>query len=438
MNIIIAGAGKVGFNLANTLSLAHSVTVVDRNIEALNRLQENLDILIIHGDIENPKTYTKLINREFELFIAVTDVDEANLISSVVIDESIVVKRKFVRLKKRFFRDSPTLKKFGIDETIFPIELTANSVGALLNYPLANNVKSFVYTDFKLISVKISRDFGEFGILFENFEIVGVERDREFFIFSKDRDSLKSGDLVYIFGDEEKIKEVCKILETNSPEEIKKCLIFGANELALAIAKRFLEAKKEVKIVEKDIELCKRADELLEGKVMVLNSKYGTKALFEEEGLKYADIVVSATDDDEFNIIKSIEAKEYGIRKSIVINNEKEYYLLMHSLGLVVVRGAKMSSYHTIIEKIHSNRIVTERSFCGGKGVIFLRKLFQESHLSQKRLKPIRGEGILAFHISENRLIPFSEPIVAKERDVIVVFCNEESAERVERWINGL
>lgn len=438
MNIIIAGAGKVGFNLANTLSQSHSVTIIDKNIEALNRIQESLDVLTVWGDIEDPKTYTKFIDKEFELFIAVTNIDEANLISSMIIEENVKVERKFVRLKKTFFKDSYLLQKLKITETIFPIELTAKSVNLLLNYPLANNVKSFAYTNFKLISVRVKKDFGDFGILDENFAIIGIEREKDFFLFSKEKDSLKKGDLVYLFGDETKIKEVCKIFNPEVLQVIKRCVIFGANELALSIAKKLLKTQKEIKIVEKDLDLCKRADEILGGEVMVLSSKYGSEVLFEEEGLKYADMVISATDDDEFNIIKSLEAKEYGILKTVAVNNEKEYYSLMHSLDLVVVRGPKMSAFHTIIEKIHSTKIVTERRFCGGKGVMFLRKLFKGSHLAHKKIKPITSKEIKTFLVRSNDLLSFTQPTLLQEDDVIIIFGKEKDSDKIESWINGL
>jgi len=99
MDIIIAGAGRVGFNLSRTLSIGHNVTVIDQNSEALRRLQESLDILPINGDIEDPLTYKKLIDKRADLFIAVTDVDEANLISTLIVDDTIDVKRKLIRLK---------------------------------------------------------------------------------------------------------------------------------------------------------------------------------------------------------------------------------------------------------------------------------------------------------------------------------------------------
>jgi len=439
MNIIIAGAGKVGFNLARTLSLAHNITVIDRNAEALSRLQESLDILPVNGDIEDPFTYRKLIDKEADLFIAVTDIDEANIISTLIAGDTIDVKRKFIRLRNEFFAKSSIREKLGISDAIFPLRLTSKTICSLLTYPRANNVKSFAYTDFKLISVRLSGIKEPIKIATDNFAIVGIERSKEFIIPKSSDIELEPNDLIYLFGDEKNIKELCPKLETKAPESIKRCVIFGGGDLGIAIAKELLEFGIEVKIVEEDVKQCEIADEALDGKAMILNCKYGTKALFEEEGLEYADMMIASTNDDEYNIIKCLEAKEHGISKVVAVNNEMEYYKLMHSLGIVVVRGPKMSAYHTIIEKIHSSHIVTERKYCGGEGSIFLRKIFANSHLLKKRVKPYhKDREILLFLIRDNNLLVFNEPLELIEGDVLVALSKEEQSQELEDWLNGL
>jgi len=52
MNIIIAGAGRVGYDLAKTLSPYHNIVVIDKNDLALNSIQDNLDVLPIFGNVE--------------------------------------------------------------------------------------------------------------------------------------------------------------------------------------------------------------------------------------------------------------------------------------------------------------------------------------------------------------------------------------------------
>ncbi len=439
MDIIIAGAGKVGYNLARTLSVVHNVTVIDRNAGALARLQESLDILPVNGDIEDPLTYRKLIDKEADLFIAVTDIDEANLISTLIAGDTIEVKRKFIRLRNEFFAKSSIREKLEIDEAIFPLQLSSETVEQLLAYPRANNVKSFTYTSMKLISLRVSVDRDSLLLEPDGFAIVGVERNKGFFIPELGGVELKRGDLVYLFGPEEQIKRLCAHLEVEVPDRIERCVIFGGGDLGISIARKLLDHGKEVKIVEEDIRQCKIADEALEGEVMTLSSKYGTRELFEEEGLAHADMMIAATGNDEYNIVKCLEAKEHGIQKVLAINNEIEYYNLMHSLGLVVVRGPKMSAYHRIIERIHSSQIVTERKYCGGRGVILLRKIFADSPLIGKKIKPLYGGMTKLFYlIRGDRLSPILEAIELFEGDLILAFIYEEESERMEQWLNGL
>ena len=94
MNIMIAGAGTVGYSLAQTLSRKHNIIVVDKRIQTLNRLEESIDILTLHGNIDDPKTFQSLHIDALDLFIAVTDSDEANLLSTLIIDDVIKVKKK--------------------------------------------------------------------------------------------------------------------------------------------------------------------------------------------------------------------------------------------------------------------------------------------------------------------------------------------------------
>ena len=437
MDIIIAGAGRVGFNLARTLSIGHNVTVIDRNADALQRLQESLDILPVHGDIEDPQTYRKLIEKEADLFIAVTDMDEANLISTLIVDDQVTAHRKIIRLRNTFF-DTPTIRsRLGVDDAVFPLQLTSNTVATLLDYPKANNVKTFQHTDMKLISVKIEEEVREGRIDEERMAVVGIERGKNFFVPNGDV-IVKRGDLIYLFGDEASIRRLCGRFEHQAPTQIKTCVIFGAGDLGVAIARRLIDEGIEVKLVEKDTTRCEAADESLGGEAMTISCKYGTSELFEEEGLAYADMMIAATNNDEYNIIKCLEGKEHGIHKVVAINNEREYYNLMHALGIVVVRGPKMSAYNDILERINSSRVVLERHFCGGKATVFMRIIFETSHLVGKLIKPPKLKEAQVFLVRGEALIPFTEPTELLASDLIAGFAAVEDAPRLKVWFYEL
>jgi trk system potassium uptake protein TrkA len=437
MNIIIAGAGKVGFNLARTLSIGHDVTIIDKNTEALHRIQESLDIMPMRGDVEDSKTYEHFIDKKIDLFIAVTNADNVNLISTLMAGSVLDIERKFVRIKNHFYGDTLIQEKLNINKMIYPIKLASQAIVSLLKYPLANNVKFFKYTQYRLISIRASINIEPMYIKSNKFAIVGIEREKSFFIPQND-EKIYANDLVYFFGLEEDIKIICEKLEDATENNIQKCVVFGANELGIAISQELINANRDVKLVEKDLALCEKADEILAGKASVINSKYGIGTLFEDEGLDSADIFISATDNDEYNITKCLEAREKGISKVMAINNEMEYYSLMHSLGIIVVRGPKMSTYNKIMEEVSSTGVVIEKSFCGSKANVQMRKIFSTSHLIDKKIKPIKLNSSKLFYMRDDVLFEFKEKIALQENDLIVAFCTVKESPKVKQWIYEL
>jgi trk system potassium uptake protein TrkA len=268
--------------------------------------------------------------------------------------------------------------------------------------------------------------------------VVAIERDKRLLTQDLQKIEIQRGELVYLFIAEESIKEVCDLFDKDRLNMIENCVIFGAGELGVDIAQTLVERKRVVKIVDRDIALCQQAQESLAGRVEVINSKYNKdENLFIEEGLDQADIFISTYKNDEYNIIKCLEAKEFGVKKVLAINNESEYYNLMHRLGIVAVRGAKMSAYNTMIERINSSNIIVEKHFCGGKGVIYLRRIFANSKLIGVRIFKPKIEGVKLFFIRED-MIENSDEIILQEGDVIVALCGVEVASKTKLWIYEL
>ncbi len=438
MNIIIAGAGRVGYRLAQTLSIKHNVTIIDQNRDALGRLYESIDVLPIVGNIEDPDTF-KALDGHYDIFIAVTDNDEANILSTLIADDEIDVDKKIIRLRNPYFAKSSIASKLGIDEAVFPFRLAASAIGDLLDFPKANNIKKFIFTPFKLISVRVDEPLLHTTEEIEGSTIVvaGIERDKRFFIPEGDV-RLEQNDLIYLFGDEDAIRDVCHKINKNDPGSITKVAIFGAKLLGIEVAKAFSDRKVQIKLIETDPELCKKASEILQDRVTIINSKYIEHEVYEEENIRLADMVIATSSEDEENIIECLEAKEFGVKKTVAVNNNIEFYNLMHKLGIVAVRGPKASAYYAILEKIGSSNIISERHYCGGRGTIFMRKVFEDSLLIGKAVKPLKLDECTTFIIREGAIRPFREKTTLHKEDVIVVFLKTYQEEQVKKWIYNL
>lgn len=438
MNIIIAGAGKVGFNLAKTLSIGHNVTIIDINSDALDRIQESLDILPLKGNIEDYRVYDSFIGHKIDLFIAVTNIDNTNLIASTIVDSVLHIERKFIRLQKDIYNEEDIKKRFNIDKIIFPLQLSSKTVSSLLAYPKANNVKVFKHTDYKLVSFRISQGINQELIDSKNYSLVGIERNKKFFVPKEVHTQVKENDLVYIFGLSESIEYLCEHMVVENISVTERCVVFGGEELGISIAKSLVDAGCEVKLIEKERNLCEKAEEKLEGKVTVINSKYGIHDVFEDENLHDADLFIAATNNDEYNIIKCLEAKDRGISKVVAINNEMEYYSLMHSLGIIVIRGPKISAYNTIMEDISSTGVVIQKSFCGAMGTVFLRRIFARDSGVVKKINPLHLSNTKLFIVRENSLELLQEKKELQADDLLLAFSGTDENTKVKQWIYEL
>jgi len=376
-----------------------------------------------------------------DLFIAVTDSDEANLLSTLIVEDVVAVKRKIIRLKNDGFLKSHVLQKLSIEYAVFPDLTTANKVKALLTFPKANNVKTFHQTKYKLVSLRVQYEtsglYSVGELVDDTISIVGIERGKVFFVPAAE-ESIHQDDLVYLFGKREAIDKISSKLDEKMPSVIKKIVIFGANALAQKIAKALLDKHLEIKMIEKEIAYCKTASEVLQGKVTIINSAHEDERLFEEEGLKNADMVIAAGHNDEKNIIKCLEAKEYGIEKVVAINNDKAYYNLMHKMGIVVVRGSKAGAHYAILEKISSSAIVTQRHFCGGRGILFMRKIYPDSKLIGKMSANVNFESTVLLLLREEKIHTLSQSETFAQGDILLAFGDIENKEEIQQWIYTL
>ena len=81
MNIIICGAGKVGFSISKQLSAqGHSVTVIDQSSEDIKRINDTQDVKGIVGRASLPSVLENAGAEKADMVIAVTRNDETNMI----------------------------------------------------------------------------------------------------------------------------------------------------------------------------------------------------------------------------------------------------------------------------------------------------------------------------------------------------------------------
>ncbi len=117
MYIIVVGGGKVGYYL--TLALlgeGHEVLVLEKDAKRCELIAEQLGSVCVRGDGCEARTLADVGTERADMFIAVTDEDEDNLVACQVAKHKFKVPRTIARINNP--KNEALFKKLGIDVTV--------------------------------------------------------------------------------------------------------------------------------------------------------------------------------------------------------------------------------------------------------------------------------------------------------------------------------
>lgn len=99
MHVVIAGCGRVGSQLAKTLTAdGHSVVVIDKNPQAFRRLGENFSGQTMAGIVFDRQVLEDAGIRRAQAFVAVTSGDNSNVVSARTAKDRFGVDRVVTRI----------------------------------------------------------------------------------------------------------------------------------------------------------------------------------------------------------------------------------------------------------------------------------------------------------------------------------------------------
>ena len=100
--IVIVGAGSVGFYLAKTLiEMGNDISIIDINRDMVHRAKQELDALVIEGHGAQTNTLLEAQVEDADLFLAVTLIDEINIVASM---KAKKIKTNWLKHSKKWIR----------------------------------------------------------------------------------------------------------------------------------------------------------------------------------------------------------------------------------------------------------------------------------------------------------------------------------------------
>jgi len=132
MNIIIVGAGNVGYYLAEKLSENHYVVLVEKEQKISEKIAEKLNCLVISGDGCDPEILKSAGIKKADVVAAVTGNDEDNLVICQIAKEIFNVKRTVARINNP--KNEKTFYELGVDVAISGTSLIAKIIEEEVNW----------------------------------------------------------------------------------------------------------------------------------------------------------------------------------------------------------------------------------------------------------------------------------------------------------------
>jgi trk system potassium uptake protein TrkA len=452
MKVIVCGAGQVGFNIAKQLASEHNdVTVIDQSRELVKRVNDQLDVKSIVGHAARPNVLSQAGANEADMIVAVTQIDEVNMMVCQVAHSLFNVSTRIARVRSQEYLRPEWSNLFSrdhmpIDVVISPEVEIARAVTRRLRAPGAINMIPFANDSVRVMGLLIDEGcpvidtpLRQLTELFPGLQI------RIMGIIRKDKIRVPHGDEEISVGDEVyfavEAGHMARAMAAfgHEEKEAHRVIILGGGSVGLFLAEQIERDHPGVslKIIESDEQ---RARVLAENvsRSVVLQGNALDSGLLEEANVRSAETVVAVTDDDEVNILASLLAKRQGCRRAITLINDPAYGALITSLGIDVVVDPRAITVSSILQYVRRGRIRSVHSLRDGMAELIEGDALETSSLVGAPLREVKvPEGIVVGAIvrGEEVIIPRGSTVIETD-DRVILFSSAKVIKSAEKMFS--
>jgi trk system potassium uptake protein len=449
MNIIICGAGRVGFTIAKLLSeQGHSITVIDQSSEDIQKINDSLDVKAIVGKGTYPSILEKANAPDADMIIAVTRNDEINMLICQIAYSVFNIQKKIARIRSQDYLNPKFTRVYNkenlpIDVIISPEIEIAKSIqrkleapGALDSVPFSDNkirlLEILIKDNCKLINYKLNELTKKHPQLDAN--IIAIIRNDKTFI-PKKNDQIKCDDKIYVIINSSQMEETLNAF--GHEEKIsKKILIIGGGNIGYNLAKNLEESLDavRVKIVEKNKERAEYLANNLNNTIVIHGDGLDEEVL-EEANLGESETVLALTNDDENNLMVSVlvekfakDQKEIEDKRTMALINKPNYTLLQSSLKIDDIIDPRMNTVSSILKHIHKGTIENAYTISSGEYEVIEAEIRETSELINKEIKKANlPDEIRIGAVLRNKkvIIPRSNFVFQKDDNVVFIAKND-------------
>ncbi len=447
MKVIICGAGQVGYNLAKYLSEdGHNVAVIDQTPTLIGKINNELDVQAFVGQCTLPKVLEHAGAADADLLIAVTQLDEVNIVTCQVAHSLFNIPTKIARIRQQQYLLPEWSNLFqpnhiAIDHIISPEIAVADTI--LQRIRINGAFNSIDLAPARIIGIRcnatcpiINTPLRQLTSLFPDLAInvLAILRAGELIIPSS-HDQMLVDDSVYFLTDETHIARSMNAFGIQN-HRASRAVIVGGGNIGQHLAKLMIDSGEgyRLKIIELSKEQARSAAESLP-LVTVIQGDGLQPNILEEAGLSQADLTISVTDDDETNILSSLLCKHLGVERTLTLINKSNYGQLVTRLGVDVIINPREITASSILQYIRRGKIRAVHSLFDGLAEILQIEAIESSSLVGVQVKDthIPTNSIIGGIVRDDKLL-IPRPDTEIERgDLVIILAATSSVKKIEK-----
>jgi len=449
MNIIICGAGRVGYTIAKLLSEQnHSITVIDQSSEDIQKINDSLDVRAIVGKATYPSILEKADANEADMIIAVTRNDEINMLICQIAYSIFKIQKKIARIRSKDYLNPKFSKVYNkenlpIDVIISPEIEIAKSIQRKLEAPGALDNVTFAQNKIRLLEILVDETcpiknipLNELTKKFPKLEanIMGVLRNGKFIILKKN-DVMKKDDKAYVIINSDQMQQT--LAAFGHEEKISnKILIIGGGNIGFNLAKNIEQSfeSTRIKIIEKDKSRAEMIAQELNNSI-VINGNGLDEDVLSEANIDEIETVLALTNDDEDNLMVSVLVEKFSKEKrTMALINKPNYSLLQSSLKIDDLIDPRMNTVSSILKHVHKGTIETAYTILNGEYEVIEAEIIETSDLINKELKnaDLPDEIKIGAVLREKEVIIPRSNYIFKKNDIVVFLTKKDQIPLVE------
>jgi trk system potassium uptake protein TrkA len=443
MNIVIAGAGDMGYHLAELLSFdSGNITLIDTERDVLDWVASKLDVMTIQGDATSFDTLQAANVEEANMVLAVTTSEKTNLVTAMLAKQ-LGAKRVMARVRDHSYLLEENLTYFhnlGIDNLISPTMLCSREIYKMIENSSFTDVFDFGGGKLNIVGFTLDQYNplvnqrimdAKVDPAYEDIRIIAIVRDQKT-IIPRGNTIIRNNDHVFFISSRKNTEAIQEALGQKSVK-IKNVMIIGGDDMAVTTGLK-LQDKYRVTLVNKDKERCKWLAEHLPN-ILVINGDYKNIELLLEEGLEEMDAFLALTESSETNIITSLSAKNHGVYKTIAHVDTREYIHISHSIGVDSLINKKLVAANEVSRYLRKGKVEAVSGIYGVDAEFVQYHISKNSRLTKFALKDLRfpETSIIAGVIRGDEVYIPNGEFVLQADDKAIVFALPQAKVPLEK-----